>query len=237
MDLKAREVADLLNVSESTICRWAVDGMIPAYRLNPDQPFMFSRNEIEDWLLSAKVSHQGPHMNEEMAAIPMTVKGNKQFSLYRAIHRGHVLRDLQGNSKEQIIRATMERIAKGMGLDPAVLTELLMDRERLNATALNYGIAVPHTRDSLLSVPYDVVTVVFLKDPIEYGALDGQPVHTLFFLFACDDKRHLHLLSKIAHFSSQPVVLDRLASRPQKEELLPFVLDWEGNLSLRTHSN
>jgi len=49
-----------------------------------------------------------------------------------------------------------------------------------------------------------LIFVVFPKDPIEYGALDGQAVHTLFFLFACSDKAHLHLLSKILIVVIQP---------------------------------
>ena len=59
-------------------------------------------------------------------------------------------------------------------------------------TALANGIGVPHARELLLPLSSDVITVVFPKEPIEYGALDGRKVHTLFFLFACLDKSHLH---------------------------------------------
>ena len=98
----------------------------------------------------------------------------------------------------------MSKIAGPLGLDAGVIGDLLLDREALQPTALSNGIAIPHTRDFLLNAHYDVVTIAFLKNPIDYGALDGKPVHTLFFLFATDDKKHLHLLAKIAHLSSQP---------------------------------
>ena len=52
MDLKLKDVAELLNVSEPTIRRWISDGKIPYYRL--DNQLRFSRNEIESWLLSCK---------------------------------------------------------------------------------------------------------------------------------------------------------------------------------------
>ena len=104
------------------------------------------------------------------------------------------------------------------------------DREKLMPTALSNGVAVPHTRDFLLQESFDVVAVAFPKNPIEFGALDGQPVHTLFFLCACDDKRHLHLLAKLAHLSSKEQNLDYLLTYPSKAELLDYVKNWEGNL-------
>lgn len=235
MDLKIRDVADLLNVSETTIRRWLADGKIPAYRIN--HQYRFSRNEIEDWVMNFKLgTHSSgsplpsPKTDDEEEEMTPTKGGIKQFSLYRALHKGSVIRDVPGASKEDVIRMTMKMMAKDLNLDAEVLTELLLDREKLQPTALNHGIGIPHTRDFLLNAHHDVVTIAFPKKPIEYGALDGQPVHTLFFLFACDDKRHLHLLAKIAHLSSQPKTLEMLASKPTKEELLSYIKAWESEL-------
>jgi PTS system nitrogen regulatory IIA component len=129
-----------------------------------------------------------------------------------------------------VIRAAVKLIARDIRLDAEVITELLLDREKLMPTALSNGIAVPHTRDFLLQESFDVVAVAFPKKPIEYGALDGQPVHTLFFLFACDDKRHLHLLAKLAHLNSNEENLAFLRTHPAKASLLEYVKNWEGNL-------
>jgi PTS system nitrogen regulatory IIA component len=52
MDLKLKDVAELLNVSEATVRRWVADGKIPYYRLN--QQHRFSRTEVENWVLSCK---------------------------------------------------------------------------------------------------------------------------------------------------------------------------------------
>ncbi|MDB6081504.1 MAG: ptsN2, partial [Chlamydiia bacterium] len=89
----------------------------------------------------------------------------------------------------------------------------------------------PHARKFHLSGYQDIVTVVFLDKPIEYGALDGLPVHTLFFLLACDDKRHLSLLSKMAHLLANPIMRAKLCKHPQKEELLNLITEWESGLS------
>lgn len=241
MDLKIKDVAELLNVSESTIRRWIADGKIPTYRIN--QHYYFSRTEIENWVISHKLDKTTEGVSpftrrKEADALAVstqpstsTTGGNKQFSLFRAIHKGDVLYHLNGETKEEIIRATMRKTAKLLQVDGEVMTDLLLDRENLMPTALNNGIAVPHTRDSLLPRHQDAIIVVFLEKPLEYGALDGQLVHTLFFLFACEDKRHLHLLAKIAHLSNQPHVRDFLQRQPSKDNLLSFIKEWESQIA------
>lgn len=234
MDLKIKDVADLLNVSETTIRRWLSDGKIPAYRIN--HQYRFSRVEIENWVLRQKLSSSEEAefniqtISEEELSDTQNKGGTKQFSLYRALHKGRVLNDINGKSKEEVIRNTMSIMANDLSLDKDVLTDLLLDRENLQPTALNHGVAIPHTRDFLLDAHHDVVSVVFLKEPIPYGALDGKNVHTLFFLFACDDKRHLHLLAKIAHLTNYPRSCDFFQTCPKKEDLLDYVKNWEASI-------
>lgn len=233
MDLKIKDVAELLSVSETTIRRWLSDGKIPAYRLH--HQYRFSRIEIENWMMSCRLkTGEGnflppgeeqiyPVKDFKMKDDQEGKKGMQQFSLFRAIHRGGVHSDLKSTSKEGIIRETMQTISGDLGLDPSVISDLLMDREKLMPTALNHGIAVPHTREILLEGTTDVIVVVFPKEPIEWGALDDHPIHTLFFLFACNDKRHLHLLAKLAHLSSNDEALELLRSAPSKKDLLDYI--------------
>ncbi|MGE5195757.1 MAG: PTS sugar transporter subunit IIA [Anaerolineae bacterium] len=242
MDLKIKDVAELLNVSETTIRRWLTDGKIPAYRLN--HQYRFSRIEIENWMMSCKLkqSEEGfspfaeeqiypPSSEENQPKTPLSQRGGMQpFSLYRAIHKGGVFNQIPGETKEEVICGTMKLIAQRLGLDADVLSELLLDREKLMPTAFNHGIAVPHTRDFLLQDPFDMIIVVFPRKPIEYGALDGLPVHTLFFLFSSADKRHLHLLAKLAHLSSNEQALEMLRSKPGKKKLLEFIREWESQI-------
>ena len=190
----------------------------------------FSRSEIENWVLSSKRESEFSPFDTDANGAKL---GTQQFGLYRAIHKGGVYSDVPGTSKEEVICEAMKRIAADLQLDPEVITELLLDREKLMPTALSHGVGVPHTRDFLLQESYDVVAIVFPKEPIEYGALDGQPVHTLFFLFACDDKRHLHLLAKLAHLSSNPEHLEFMRAHPNKAKILDYIKNWEPHLKKR----
>lgn len=238
MDLKIKDVADLLKVSESTIRRWLTDGKIPAYRLN--HQYRFSRIEIENWMIKCKLKSSDASEfspfdemlinTDEQKEQNASSKGMQQFSFYRAVHHGGIYHDIPGTTKEEIIKETTKRIAQKMSLDADVLSELLLDRERLMPTALNHGIAVPHARDFVAGLSFDFITVVFPKNPIEYGALDGKPVHTLFFLFAIDDKIHLHLLAKLAHLSSNQKALEFLQGKPDKANLMEYLRIWEEHL-------
>ncbi|MDN3506922.1 MAG: PTS sugar transporter subunit IIA [Simkaniaceae bacterium] len=232
MDLKIKDVAELLSVSETTIRRWLLDGKIPAYKLN--KQYRFSRIEIENWMMEQKLSQQDTAellpASGEKQIFPQP--GNQQFSLYRALNRGGVLANVEGETKEEVIRASMPAISEKLRHDSDLLSELLLDRERLMPTAFNNGVAVPHTRECLQKVPFDLITIVFPEKPIEYGALDEKPVDVLFFLFATGDKIHLHLLAKIAHLSSNEEFLSFLRSHPEKNELLERVRQWEGSLNI-----
>jgi PTS system nitrogen regulatory IIA component len=104
MDLKIKDVAELLHVSEKTIRRWLADGKIPAYRLN--HQYRFSRIEIENWMMSYKLKSskdEGITPFEQKQIYPTVISeqpealsqkgGMQQFSLYRAIHNGEVPQD------------------------------------------------------------------------------------------------------------------------------------------------
>lgn len=255
MDLKIKDVAELLNVSETTIRRWLEDGKIPAYRLH--HQIRFSCTEVQEWVMrnrlgdiahsSIDVVQQGhkllemgdsalqeiqtfdnPKSSLKESVLPkINSGGSKQFSLYRAIHKGGMLYHVPGANKEQLIQGVMKKIAGNLNIDADVISELLLDREALQSTGLNNGVAIPHTRDFLLNAHFDSVTVVFPEKPLMYDSLDGKPVDILFFLFACNDKRHLHLLAKIAHLCSSFEALQFLKDKPNKQMLLEYVKTWE----------
>ncbi|NGX28272.1 MAG: Nitrogen regulatory protein [Candidatus Anoxychlamydiales bacterium] len=240
MDLEIKDVSELLNVSEKTIKKWVGEGKMPAYKL--ENKIRFSRTEIEDWMLNSKMQKEKDsnliNLKSEKAKKLVAKKiGTQAFSLFRALYKGTVINNIKGDTKEEVIKSSVKVIAKNLSLDADVLTDLLLDRENLMPTALNHGVAVPHTRDFLLPKTYDVVSVVYLNKPIEYGSLDGEKVKTLFFLFACDDKRHLHLLAKIAHLTRNEETLNFIHQHPSKTHLLNFIKRWETKLSLEKVSS
>lgn len=218
MDLKIKDVADLLNISKEDVHFLMKEEFLPYYKLKDE--CMFNVLEIENWM--------GQKKNFTKNLRPKI--GLQVFNLYRAVYRGGVFRDVEGETKEEVIKASVKLLEKKLNLDVEIVIDLLMDRERLMSTGLGDGIAIPHTRDYLIKEAFDVVAVVYPKNPIEYDSLDGKKVHTLFFLFACDDKRHLNILAKIAHFAKIQGSLEFLRKKPEEKVVLSYLKEWEENL-------
>ena len=99
MDLKIKDVAELLNVSETTIRRWLSEGKIPAYKLQSQ--YRFSRSEIENWMMSCKINNRQEVIfeKEKEEAHP---RGWQQFSLTRALHKGAVIVGGDATTKEDL---------------------------------------------------------------------------------------------------------------------------------------
>ena len=212
MDLKISDLAQLLNVSQTTIRRWLNDGKLPAYKLN--RHYRFSKIEIENWDHGAEavtVSHTARSQRHTSPLFPTSKQKHlllvTSTLLCCAPSIEEDIYQMQGHTKDEVIQLSMREIAYTLRVDPDVITELLLDRENLMSTALNNGVAVPHSRECLQHIPFDLIAITLLDTPIDYGALDGKPVDLLFFLFASSDKAHLYLLSKIAHLCSNEEVL------------------------------
>jgi PTS system nitrogen regulatory IIA component len=84
-------------------------------------------------------------------------------------------------------------------LDPDFILQVLLAREAMGTTAVGDGIAIPHVRNPILvQMPSPKISLCFLAHPVDFGALDGKPVHILFTILSPTIKMHLHLLSKLA---------------------------------------
>ncbi|AEB41640.1 PTS sugar transporter subunit IIA [Chlamydia pecorum] len=222
MDLKLEEVASLLDVSEHTMRQWLEEGSIPSYQMNNE--LWFNREEIEDWILhhQSSVIKEQPEDLYEKRRDPFL-----KYSLYKAVYRGGVLCNVSANSKAEILEYVSKYVAEKFALDATVLYEMLSYRESLMSTGIGEGIALPHAKDFLLNAYYDIVVPVFLSTPVDFGALDGKPVHILFFLFACQDKSHLNLVNKIVHLGMSLEARRFFNGFPDKDQLLAYIKEWE----------
>jgi PTS system nitrogen regulatory IIA component len=76
---------------------------------------------------------------------------------------------------------------------------VLLSRENVCSTAMGGGVAIPHPRNPIvLHVVQPSITLCFLEHPVEFGAMDGQPVQALFTLVSPMVRHHLQLLSRLS---------------------------------------
>jgi len=192
MKLTVRDAAQLLNVSEKTIYRWIKQGGIPAYQIS-DQ-YRFNRAELLEWATSRRIN-----VSPEIFAEP---NGNEAPppSLSEALRAGGVHYRVGGTDKPSVLHSVVDMIKLPEEVDREFLYQVLLAREALGSTGLGEGIAIPHVRNPIvLHLGRPLVTLCFLERPVDFGAIDGQPVSTLFTLISPTVRAHLHLLSRLGY--------------------------------------
>jgi nitrogen PTS system EIIA component len=112
--------------------------------------------------------------------------------------------------KQKLLEELARRAAPRVDLDPLLILAELDKREELGSTGMGGGIAVPHARFQQLRQPF--VTLVRLKKPIEFDAVDGKPVDTIALLLLPVARRgeQLGALACIARKLRDPLVMKAL---------------------------
>lgn len=191
MNLTVRNVCGLLRVSEKTVYQWISRGILPAYRIN-DQ-YRFNRAELLEWATARKMTVSAELFDEpESAAVPLP-------GLAEALQAGGIFYRIGGTDKASVLRAMVEHLRVPEEVNREFLLQVLLARENLQSTGIGEGVAIPHVRNPIvLHVPRPMITLCFLKQPVDFDALDGKPVHALFSLISPTVRAHLRLLSRLS---------------------------------------
>src|ERR1700745_3554158 len=89
---------------------------------------------------------------------------------------------LKVNSKKQILQELAARAAELSGQGERTILEILQQREKLGSTGVGNGIAIPHGKLPNLANLFGLFAR--LERPVDFEALDGQPVDLVFLLLA-----------------------------------------------------
>lgn len=105
---------------------------------------------------------------------------------------------LKANSKKQALQEISARAAELIGRGEREIFDVLIQREKLGSTAVGNGIAIPHGKLPKLDRIFGAFAR--LDRPIDFEALDGQPVDLIFVLLAPEQAGadHLKALARIA---------------------------------------
>lgn len=130
---------------------------------------------------------------------------------------------LRVSSSRQLLEAISETASAVTGLPSRVIFDALHQRERLGSTGVGDGIAIPHGK----FLGLDKLTGLFfrLEKPIDFDALDGNPVDLVFVLLAPEGAGadHLKGLSMIARQIRMPGVAKQLRSLDDADALLAIL--------------
>ena len=109
-----------------------------------------------------------------------------------------VIPALKVNGKKQALQELAARAAQISGQNERTIYETLLQREKLGSTGVGNGIAIPHGKLPNLNKLFGLFAR--LDRPVDFEALDGQPVDLVFLLLAPEGAGadHLKALSRIA---------------------------------------
>src|SRR6201997_3453125 len=130
-----------------------------------------------------------------------------------------VMPALKVTSKKQAIQELAAKAARLTGQSERVIFETLLQREKLGSTGVGNGIAIPHGKLPKLNKLFGLFAR--LDRPIDFEALDGQPVDLVFLLLAPEGAGadHLKALARVARLLREPDVVQKLRASHDAESL------------------
>jgi PTS system nitrogen regulatory IIA component len=102
----------------------------------------------------------------------------------------------RASDKGQLIGELARRGGAATGIDPAAVAGALQARERLGSTGLGKGFALPHARVPGLTSFFGAF--LRLARPIDFQAIDDQPVDLVFLLLIPNDAGNDHVAALAA---------------------------------------
>jgi len=130
-----------------------------------------------------------------------------------------VIPALKVNGKKQAIQELASRAAELTGQNAREIFETLLQREKLGSTGVGSGIAIPHGKLPKLGKLFGLFAR--LERPVDFEALDGQPVDLVFLLLAPEaaGADHLKALARVARLLRDPDIASKLRDSRDAEAL------------------
>jgi len=130
-----------------------------------------------------------------------------------------VIPSLRAANKKQLLQEIARRAAEITGESERTIFDVLLERERLGTTGVGAGIAIPHGKLPGLKRLYGLFAR--LESPIDFEAIDEQPVDLIFLLLAPEGAGadHLKALARIARLLRDPAVAHKLRASQDAESL------------------
>ncbi len=130
-----------------------------------------------------------------------------------------VILDLCATGKSGLLRELARRASAIAGLETEMVARELEKRDELGSTGIGEGVSIPHARLREIARPFGMLAR--LETPIEYDAIDGQPVDIVFLLLlpAASQLDQLNALAAAARKLRDRSILEQLRRAESPEDL------------------
>lgn len=138
----------------------------------------------------------------------------------------YIIEDLKAKNKRGVLTELSGIFSLGTAkVDPKIMVDVLMEREKLGSTGIGDGIAIPHGKLKGL----DTLLLSFgrSREGIDFESIDGKPVHLFFLLMAPESStgQHLKALAKISRMLKDEHFRSELMSAPSAEDLFKAIAE------------
>jgi nitrogen PTS system EIIA component len=162
-----------------------------------------------------------PRLLEDRRVSPLSSGyGPSHMSLNDLLAAQAIVPSLKANDKKEAIQMLAARLGALIGRDEEEIFEVLLRRERLGSTGIGDGVAIPHAK--LAKLEKLVGLFARFDRPINFDALDGEPVDLVFVLLAPETAGadHLKALARIARLLRDPDVTGKLRASRDADQML-----------------
>lgn len=143
------------------------------------------------------------------------------MNIFSLLNEKTVLPNLEADDKAEILDqmiSSLEGFVTNGELDE--IREAVFERERIMSTGVGKGLAIPHGKASGIKQTYAAFAI--LKNPVDYEAIDDEPVNMVFLLVGPQASNNLHIkmLSRISRLMNNSEFRDRLRECSTSEEII-----------------
>ena len=131
---------------------------------------------------------------------------------------------LSGGNKRALLQQMAQFAAGRLQADAAEILSSIGERERLGSTGFGQGVAIPHGKIEGLARIYCMFAR--LSDPVDYKAIDGQPVDLIFLLLSPPDAgaEHLKALAAISRVTRHAPTLEKMRGARSRDALAAVLM-------------
>lgn len=136
---------------------------------------------------------------------------------------------LESRTKPDLLRELVGLVTRSEGEESlAAVLRAVEEREAVLSTGIGHGVAIPHGKSD--AVPELRMAAGVTAEPVDFDALDGQPVRLFFLLVGPETAAgpHIKALSRISRLVRKESVRQRLGEARSVDEFLTALKEAEG---------
>jgi len=138
---------------------------------------------------------------------------------------------LPASSKRDVIDALIDLLAGHEAIDNLeTVRTAIYDRENMMSTGVGKGLGLPHAKTS--AATNTVAAFATTAEPIDFGAIDDEPVRLLLLLVGPEDHKsqHIKILGRISRLASREGIRNRLLAAENPHAIIEALREGEAAL-------